>query len=119
MNMPYCVSFVGHVDQDAVPQPVELVHAQVTLELGVATVMVAVDTVLTLELGPVGVEAVSDEQRNIVFRRVAGCGTQHDPTIVLSDLDERLRPSARPDDTLLIKYDEVTGDAIVLRHVVV
>ncbi len=118
MNMTLGVTLVRHLDQDGITQSLELAHVQVSLEAREFTV-VAVDAVLSLELGTVLVETVGQEERNIILRDVTGCSAQHDPLVLQGHFDKRLRPSSRPNDTLLVKYDERVLDVIVLGHVVV
>ena len=117
MHVSLGMTLVRHVDQKAVPPLDHLPHTQISLDLRVLAVG-RVDDVVALELSPVLDEPVGDEQRNIVLPLVTRRGTEHDPSVVFGDLEERLHPGPRTHQTLLIKYEERSDLVLILVDVV-
>src|SRR6185312_3204907 len=108
---------VGHVDQDLVSVPDQPPFRDVALYLREPNVW-RIDDVLPLELGAVLVEAVGYEHRDVVQPRVPRRRSQHDPAVVLDDLEEGLHPLARPYESLLGEDEERVFHVYVLVDVV-
>src|SRR3954467_11429678 len=69
-----------------------------------------VDHMLALELRTVTVKPVGDEDRNVIQPGISGGSAQHDPAVVSSDLQKRLRPLTRSYQPLLVKDEESVLD---------
>jgi hypothetical protein len=61
---------------------------------------------IPLELGSVLVEAVRDENGDIVKPGVSGRGTEEYPAVSLGDSEEKLTPLSRTNQSLLIEDEK-------------
>src|SRR4051812_11724709 len=77
-----------------------------------------VDNMLLLELRPVTVETVGDEDGNVVQPVIARGSAEQDPAVMTSDLQEGPYPFARPNQALLVEDEEATLDVRILIDVV-
>src|SRR4029077_135284 len=71
------------------------------------------DDMLPQELRPRPVEAVRQEDGDIVHPGIPGSRAQQNPVVVLRDLQEGLLPCARPHDPLLIEDEERVLNVLV------
>ena len=111
------VTFVRHVNKDAIPETVEMKLLGIPLNLCEFTPLIE-DDMATNELCPVLIEAISDEYWDIVHPVVPRGGRQHDPLIVLGDPKEGLNPRTTSHQSLLIEDKEGICNVLVIRDVV-
>src|SRR4051812_48350306 len=116
-RMPHRQLRVRHVDQYLLFQLVQTVGSQISVYLGKLREWL-VDDMLSLELRSVLVEAIGDEDWNIIHPGVARSSAQEDPVVVRSDLQKCLHPVAASYQPLLVEDEECILYVLVLVNVV-
>src|SRR3954470_4479667 len=89
------LALVGHMHQDLVTMSDQFPDIYVALHNRIVAKRL-VDNVPRLELGPVAIEPIGHENRDVVQPGVPGRRRQHNPSVVAGDLQEALAPFAVP-----------------------
>ena len=113
----YSVSLELHVYEDALFQAFQMRRVQISVYLRELYSRI-IDDVPSLELCLRSIEAVCNENWNIIFPLISRSSREEYPVVFSGNIVERLHPSARPDNTLLVKYKECSAGFSVLLNVI-
>ena len=106
-----------HFHQDAIAQSNQTAGVKVAVDLWILGPPV-INNMLVNEVGFVAIEAVSNENGNVILPSVTrGCGEEY-PLVGLGDFQKCFCPGAIPDNPLFVKYKECVFDVLILADVV-